>query len=73
MMRQEVRKSMLFTASRLSLILAIESLHALFHIPVFVTVLGVTEGGFLLPELVPSRVGVSSVICFTAPRTKSLP
>ena len=23
----------------------------LFHIPIFVTVLGVTEGGFLLPEL----------------------
>ena len=64
MVRQETRKSMLFTANRLSLILAIESLHALFHIPVFVT-----EGGFLLPDLVPSRVGISSVICFTAPRT----
>ena len=42
---------MLFTANRLSLILAIESLHALFHIPILVIVLSVTEGGFLLPEL----------------------
>ena len=26
----------------------------LFHIPIFVIVLGVTEGGFLLPELSPA-------------------
>ena len=26
----------------------------LFHIPIFVIVLGVTEGGFLLPELLPA-------------------
>ena len=26
-------------------------LHLLFHIPIFVIVLGMTEGGFLLPEL----------------------
>ena len=26
-------------------------LHLLFHIPIFVIILGVTEGGFLLPEL----------------------
>ena len=29
-------------------------LHRLFHIPIFVIVLGVTEGGFLLPELLPA-------------------
>ena len=73
MVCQEVRKSMLFTVNRLSLILAIESLHALFHIPILMVVLGMAEGSFLLPELVPSRVGVSSVICFTAPRTRSQP
>ena len=26
----------------------------MFHIPIFVIVLGVTEGGFLLPELLPA-------------------
>ena len=26
----------------------------LFHCPIFVVVLGVTEGGFLLPELLPA-------------------
>ena len=26
----------------------------LFHCPIFVIVLGVTEGGFLLPELLPA-------------------
>ena len=26
----------------------------MFHIPIFVIVLGVTEGGFLLPELFPT-------------------
>ena len=26
----------------------------LFHVPIFVIVLGVTEGGFLLPELSPA-------------------
>ena len=26
----------------------------LFHIPIFVIVLGMTEGGFLLPELLPA-------------------
>ena len=47
----------------------------LFHCPIFVIVLGVTEGGFLLPELLPalavnmqrhSRSGIRHLLHSTA-------